>query len=283
MTEFDEVTLAAFDAAMQRAEPKLKAALKARGVSSPDELPPEVARQVFQEALVQTAAESFPNAQIDALNHGLTAFQHPLFGPAFSRVKAVLSGRTDAFEMVQGIDAAIVLAGFGLPVAPFDKKTPRILGELSNDIDTVANTFSRWKTALVGYSPCEVPFYMLVTDCMRTMCSQLTSRPELEEAKQAFERTGGRLPSGPFQEFQHGMVLIPRGVGDAASTVFLANSNRHQGSVGFYAGWTIDGTRCGVPNEGFVPVPLQFLRAASQDPQFAMWIWRPAGARIILN
>ena len=46
----------------------------------------------------------------------------------------------DAFDMTRGIYAAVVLAGFGLPVAPFDLARTRILGKLSNDIDTVLSS-----------------------------------------------------------------------------------------------------------------------------------------------
>jgi hypothetical protein len=91
------------------------------------------------------------------------------------------------------------------------------------------------------------------------------------------------LPEGPFPSFKHGIVLIAREPGDTISTIFLNNPNPHEGSVALYAGWTVNGTRDGGPNDGFIPVPSQFLEAALQDPQTAMWIWRPTGARMTLN
>ncbi len=240
-------------------------------------------RVIFQEVLIQTAAENFPAAQLDAVKHGLNAFQHSRFGPAYMKFKAQLDAPSDAFAIASGSDAAIVLAAFGLPVAPFDRKNPQILATPSNDIDEVAERFSRYKTAYVGYSPCDVPFYMLVTDCVQTMRPQIERRPELREVKALLERTGMELPSGPFPPFKHGIALIGREAGDTVSTIFLNNPNAHEGSVALYAGWNVNGVRDGAPNEGFLPVPLQFLEAALQDPQLAMWVWRPTGIRMTLN
>lgn len=283
MKELDPLVIAALQRVQQKAEPKLEAALEKHGVTSPNQLPRELAAKIFQDVFIQTAVEHFPAAQIDVLKHGLAAFHHPRFGEAFPRVKSLLAQQSNAFAMATGPDAAIVLAGLGLPVAPFDRKKLNIVGTPSNNIDEVADSFSRWKTAFVGYSPCDIPFYMMFTDCVRTMRSQIEGRPELSQAKLLLNRTGTHLPSGPFPDFQHGIALFPREVGDTVSMIVLDNPNPHQGSVALYAGWTIDGCRYGAPNDGFVPVPLQFLHAALEDPQLAMWIWRPVGARVRLN
>jgi hypothetical protein len=283
MKDIDPIAMAALGQVAQKAEPKLKAALAQYGVSSPDQLPQEVAGKIFQDVLMETAVESFPAAQLDALKHGLTAFHNPLFGPAFTRLKSRMESPSDAFAVASGVDAAIVLAGFGLPVAPFDRKKPQILAAPSNDIDEVAECFSRFKTAYVGYSPCDIPFYMLVTDCVQTMRPQIAGHPQLQAVKRVLERTGAELPQGPFPSFQHGIALIAREPGDAVSTFLLNNPNPHQGSVAFYAGWTAGGVRDGAPNDGFIPVPMQFLEAALQDPQIAMWIWKPTGVRVTLN
>jgi hypothetical protein len=48
-----------------------------------------------------------------------------------------------------GVDAAVLLAGFGLAVAPFDFQHG-ILEKPTNDIDTVFAMFSRRPDALVG-------------------------------------------------------------------------------------------------------------------------------------
>ncbi len=207
MGQLDEIAIAAMNRAMQKAEPRLAEALSRHGVASPHELPPGIAGQVFQEVMLRTAAENFPGAQLDALKHGLGAFQHPLFGSAFARLKAQSRSPSDAFAMATGSDAAIVLAGLGLRVAPFDRKKPQILAEPDNDIDRVAQSFVKWKTAYVGFSP------------MRT---QITVRPELREVKELLMHAGIELPSGLFPAFKHGLVLIPRKPDDSLSTISIA-------------------------------------------------------------
>ena len=89
-------------------------------------------------------------------------FVHPAFMPAWDRVRSLPAMGGDPFSMASGVDAAILLAGFGLPVAPFDFGYS-VLEKPSNEIDSVLNAFSRWRTAFVGYSVCDVPFYVLLT------------------------------------------------------------------------------------------------------------------------
>jgi hypothetical protein len=101
--------------------------------------------------------------------------------------------------------------------------------------------------------------------------------------KKVLERAGIELPPGPLRAFQHGIALIPREPGDTLPTSFFWNDNPHEGSVAFYAGWITNGVRDGAPNGGFMPVPMQFLEATLQDPQIALWIWRPVGFRMMLN
>lgn len=219
--DLDPISLAALDKLRQKAEPRLEAALAQHGVSSPHELPREVAGKIFQDILIQTAAERFPEAQIEALKHGLASFQHARFGPAFSKLKDELNRPTDAFAFASGPEAAIVLTAFGLPVAPFDRKKPRILTAPSTDIDEVAANFSSFKTAFVGYSPCDIPFYMLLTDCVRTTRLMIATRPELQDVKRLLERSETELPQGPLPNFQHGIALIAREPGDVVRMVFL--------------------------------------------------------------
>lgn len=50
--------------------------------------------------------------RLGALRDDLNAFQRPRLGRVLARVKDKLKARRDALEMVSGIDAAIVLAGW---------------------------------------------------------------------------------------------------------------------------------------------------------------------------
>lgn len=283
MPKLDDLTATALNLLAKKMEPKLKAALEAHGVSSPTELPPDIAQKILIECMTTTAAESFPGAQLDALKHTMTAFGDPTSQAAIARLKSEPSTPSDAFSFASGSDAAIALASFGLPVAPFDRKIFRILAEPSNDISVVSKNFAKWKSAYVGYSPCDIPFYVLMTDCMRTMCSLVRTHEKLDQVRNLLARSGVALPTGPFSDFKHGMLLLPREPGDTISTIHLNNPSPSGGSIMFLAGWSVGGQRLGAPNDGFFPVPKQFLRSALNEPEVAMWVWRPVGMRVIVH
>lgn len=262
----------------KRAEPRLNQLLAEHGAKSPQDLPPELAGNILRQVMIEAAA-TVQGANVQALSHGLGAFMRDDFGPALKRAKAFAEEEKDAFSMVAGIDAAIVLAGFGMEVAPFDRKNPRILANPTNDIDAAKQNFLRWKTAFVGYSPCKAPFYILVTDCRKTLCDRLRTDPRLLPVRQLFERQGGKLPPDEKQPFRHGVSIFPREPGDKIEMLCLMDPNPHTGSIWLFAGWEENGVLKGAPNDGYVPVPTAFLRHAMEDPAIAQWIWHPVGVR----
>jgi hypothetical protein len=261
----------------QKVEPRLAALLAEHGASHPGELPRAILGEIMRRAVVETAAANFPEANLEALGHGFQSFAHPAFFPALKRMRLSCKGERDAFDMTRGIYAAVVLAGFGLPVAPFDLVRARILGKPSNDIDTVLSLFSNDKTAFVGYSTCDAPFYLLLTDCVRTLRKLVPVHPRLSDVRKLFARTGGLLPSDPGQSFISGMAICGRQPGDTISTVGLLDPDPMAGSITLYAGWQMDGEPYGAPNDGYLPVPAQLLRAVVFNPEVAYSLSRRVG------
>ena len=233
--------------------------------------------------MVETAATNFPTADLHALDHRMRSFSHPAFVPAVERVRASSKGGCDAFGMTRGVDAAVALAGFGLPVAPFDLITTRILAKPSNDVNTVLRLFSSDKGGFVGYSVCDAPFYVLLTDCTRTLRWLVPVHPELSEVKFLFERIGAPLPRDPGRSFMNGMAVIGRQPGDKISTISLLDPDPTGGSVMLYAGWQVNGEPHGAPNDGYVPVPMQLLRAVVNDPEVADSLCRPVSAPMSIH
>lgn len=76
--------------------------------------------------LLEAAAAISPTANLEKLKRGFRSFTLPAFLEATDRMVLSCKGAGDAFEMVRGVHAAVVLAGYGLPVAPFDLETMRI-------------------------------------------------------------------------------------------------------------------------------------------------------------
>jgi hypothetical protein len=241
-------------------ERRLEAILTEYGASDPGKLPRALQAELLRRAILETAVD-FPTAN--------RSFMNLVFVRAWERMWLATQLASDAFAMATGIYAAIVLAGFGLPVAPFDLLTQRTLATPSNNIDTVRELFASDQGAVVGYNSCSAPFYLLVTDCMRSLRRLVSVDPRLLEVKFLFERAEALLPADPRQSFVHGVGVIGRQPGDKISNVGLFDPNPNGGSLMLYAGWQVDGEPYGAPNDGYMPVPMQLLRKVVHDPAFA--------------
>lgn len=268
---------------MKMAEPGLNALLVEYGVSDRRELPLSAQGEVLQRAVVETAAANFPTANLEAMGHGIKSFAHPAFTPALERMRLATRGGSDALAMTRGVYAAVVLAGFGLPVAPLDLATRRILAEPSKDINTVQKLFSTDHGAFVGYNVCTAPFYVLLTDGVRTLRRLVPAHPALPEVKLLVERAMVTLPSDPGYSFKHSIALAYRQPGDAISTVALRGPGPTGGSIVLYAGWQVDGKPYGAPNEGFIPFPVQLLRAVVNDMEWAYSLCQPAAVSMSVH
>jgi hypothetical protein len=105
-------------------------------------------------------------------------------------------------------DAAIVLAGYGLPVAPFDLEQMRIIAKPSRDIDTALRLFASWEAAPVGHSVCAAPLYVLLTDCIRTVHERLAVEATLAQIKHLFARAGQIVSAESAPPFTPAMGLF---------------------------------------------------------------------------
>ena len=107
--------------------------------------------------MLEAAATMSPNGNLEMLRHGFRSAKHPAFFDAMDQITLSCKFPGDALDMVRGIHAAVVLAGWGLPVAPFDLEEMRIKADPSNDIDVVLENFSADNGAYVGYNSCDAP------------------------------------------------------------------------------------------------------------------------------
>ena len=81
----------------------------------------------------------------------------------------------------------------------------------------------------------------------------------------------GSLPPDPGLPFISGMAIFGRQAGDTISTVGVLDRDSMAGSITLHAGWQVGGEPYGAPNDGYVPVPGQLLRAVVNDPTVAYW------------
>ena len=264
-------------AIVEKAKNRLQALLAEQGVSGLSELPRSEAAALQLKA-VSDVAPHFSPAELDRLSHSAHSIWHPAFLPALERVSIATNFPSGPLAPAAGVDAAVVLAGFGLPVAPFDLEGARILEKPSNDIDTVVAQFTRQKPAFIGYNVCAAPFYLLLTDCVRTLVQKVPVHPDLIEVKKLFDSPGNALPPDPGQSFVPAMAFFDRLPGDTISTVGLMDPRPAVGSIFLYAGWEIDGQSHGAPNDGYLPVPVQMLRGVVNNPAVAYVLSRPVGA-----
>lgn len=267
----------------ERAGRRLDVLLREHGVSDPLDLPDHVAAEFMRRALIETAALHSPTANLRAMDHGFRSFTHPAFAPVVDRIMSSINRDQDAFAMAAGIDAAVVLAGFGLPVAPFDLKQMRIFAKPSNDIDAVLHLFAGWEAALVGYSVCAAPFYLLLTDCLRTLYERVNVCPALAQLKRLFGREGKLVPGENAEPFTPGMGLFRRRQGEKVRTTALLDHAADAGSIMLHAGWLAGEKPRGAPNGGYAPVPTQLLRAVVKDPLIAAAAFFPGGARLTIH
>ena len=168
------------------------------------------------------------------LSHGFRSFVHPAFMPAWDRVKSATAVGRDPFAFSSGLDAAVLLAGFG-----------------------------------------GAPFYVLLTDCVRTLVKLLGIHPSLFDVRRLFERNGGSLPANPGNAFVPGMVIFAREPSDMISTILVHDRKPDVGSLMLHAGWRVKDQAYGAPYDGYLPVPVALLRAVAYEPAVASAICRP--------
>jgi hypothetical protein len=276
MENRQNLTEPAFATIFDQAEPRLDALQKKYGVTSFGMLPYE-SRHEIRRVIVETAAESCPTINSERLGHSAVSYLSSNYRAALRRVKSSSARVGGALEMAKGIDSAIVLAGAGLPVGPLDT-AGRIVGKPSNDVDTVRALFAGHEAALVAYNVCSAPFYLLLTNCVRTMRKCVLHDPEFLEVRLLFERgRGDSLPPDPKRNFRRWLGLFEHPPGDTISGVGLSEPSANNKSIMLYAGWEIDGEPHGVPNCGYLPVPRELLRAVVTHPALSFVFWRESG------
>jgi hypothetical protein len=270
----------AIDAFSEHASARVGALFDKHGVTSVEELP-YLAKHQLRRALVETAAKHFPTKNAELLANYILSSLHPVFQAALSQLSCSLERACSVVEMARGVDSAVVLAGFGLPVAPFDAGESRIIGGPSNDIDTVLTLFEGNENALVGYNVCAAPFYLLVANSIYTLSHRILHDPDFSQIKLLVERErGGQLLPDPGLKQTCWLSLLKRAPGDTIASVGVSDvdGKLKLTPIMLFAGRQVNGQPYGAPNDGYLPVPGVLLRRLIANPADSDAFWpEPSG------
>lgn len=270
----DELGMEVLETIAQQAEPILKRKLEGFGVTSPQELPSALSKEIFISAFREGAKIAFPDINPDKLTSALKAFSDDNFRQSHKLMSSIEEPK-DAFEPARGRSAAIVMAGFGLPVAPFDVSTGELLAPYSTDLETIRTAFGETDEYIVCYNSAEAEFYSLQTDCTKTLASKIKYNKAARPIRALFKRAHLEIPKAD-DKFVHYSLLFARKNGDQIPTLGLIEDAPDKGSIMLCAGWLNEsGEIEGAPPKGRAAVPAGLVHKAARDPQFAYWLTEP--------
>jgi len=249
-----------------RAEARLNEKLAARGLTALNETSLDVQEQLVREAIIETAFQ-VPGADLALLNSILDGVFRAELLDALRTILPGLSSPFEALDFASGADAALIMAFFGLPVAPMERGSGQITAPLSANLDQVAANFEATDADLVGYSTCEAPFYVLFTDCHDTVARMLRSEAKLDRIRTLFERDYLPLPEDRGTPFAHACWIFRRQTGDRVGGFMYMDPRDDWGSFFLFAGFMEGGQpKGGGDHGGLKPVPRQLLKALLQAP-----------------
>ncbi len=250
---------------MTRIEQVAAAKLASHGFSGLDDAPSDLAAKIYREAAFEVAARN-PDADLQTLDRVLTATLRADVRHGLKQMRTLTSQPYDALAAATGKDAAMVMAFFGLPVAPMDRRTLKMMAQPSSDLDEVSAMFDRAKTAFVGYSTCEAAFYTLASDCADTLARMIDTNEQMARIGDLFRRDNTPPPQPQGTPFVKACGVFRRYPGEEIASFIYADPRPDWGSILFYAGWMEDGEPKGSKDGGYKFVPLQLLNALMQMP-----------------
>lgn len=239
--------------------------LAERGVSDLGQLRRTEAEQLYRSALFEVAAKN-PTADLALLDRLVTALFRDDVMEALQRVRAEIANGYPPIRAAMGKDAALVLAFFGLPVAPLDLDTGDFLAPPSADFDQVAATFDAFPGATVAYSTCNAQFYVLFTECMNSLARMISEVSLGERVRALFERDNQPLPQANHQPLTRGCGIFRRYPGETVGSFIYGAERDDAGLVVLYAGWTENGQPKGAVPGGRKYVPLQLVELLLGSP-----------------
>ena len=264
-SDHDAFAVMAGEAMLKRVGVVLTRKLEARGLAGLAAISPELQEQLYREAVMETAIH-MPGADLAMLNRVLDGIFRSDLSDAVRRLASQSGEPYDAFDFASGRDAAVLMAFFGLPVAPMERVSGAITSALTTEIDAVVAAFESSEADLVGYSSAQALFYVLITDCQDTVAQVLKSEPKAARIADLFQRDGLPLPEPLGTPFVKACWIFRRRPGDRVGGLMYIDPRQDWGSYFFFAGFMDGQEPRGAGDGGLKPVPRQLLYALLRSP-----------------
>jgi hypothetical protein len=264
-SDFDAFAVMGGEEMLKRAGEALGRRLSARGLTDLAAVSPDIQEQLYREAVMETAVH-VPGVDLAMLSRVLDGIFRSDLSDAVQRLVGESGEVYDAFDFASGVDAAVLMAFFGLPVAPMERVSGAITSPLTNEIDAVVEAFATSKADLVGYSSALAPFYVLITDCQDTIAQVLKSEPKAARIADLFARDGLPLPEPLGVPFVKACWIFRRRPNDRVGGLMYLDPRDDWGSYFFFAGFVEDGEPKGAGPDGLKPISRQLLYALLRSP-----------------
>ena len=264
-SDFDAFALMAGKEMLKRVGAVLEGKLTARGVENFTALSPDIQEQLYRDAVME-AAIHMPGVDLAMLNRVLDGIFRSDLSDAVQRLVRESGAPYDAFDFASGVDAAVLMAFFGLPVAPMERVSGALTAPLTTEIDAVVEAFETSQADLVGYASAQAPFYVLITDCQDTVAQLLTSEPKAARIADLFERDGLPLPKRLGTPFVKACWIFRRRPDDRVGGLMYIDPRDDWGSYFFFAGFMDGDEPKGAGDSGLKPVSRQLLYALLRSP-----------------
>lgn len=264
-SDFDAFALMAGEEMLKRVGAAVERKLAARGLANMSEISPDIQEQLYREAAMETAIH-MPGIDLTMLNRVLDGIFRSDLSDAVQRLLSRSGEPFDAFDFASGRDAAVLMAFFGLPVAPMERVSGAITSPLTTEIDAVVEAFETSQADLVGYSSALAPFYVLITDCQDTVAQVLKTEPKAARIAALFERDGLPLPEPLGTRFVKACWIFRRQPDDRVGGLMYIDPRDDWGSYFFFAGFMEGEEPKGAGDGGLKPVSRQLLYALLRSP-----------------
>jgi hypothetical protein len=208
------------------------------------------------------------------------ALRHPAFGPAWFLIRSLATQWSSVMTLPTCREAAIVLAGLGLPAALLHTKRVATILSPTLDIDQIIENSASDEPFMVGFEPARTDFFYLVSGSVRSLRRCLKDEPAFVPLRQHIFKEELSLPSNP-----HGIWGIhPKAPGLRLPTLMHRDNPKGEVTTTFIGGWMENGNPRDPTFPVCQPIPMRILEYMMRHGALALMLMKavspPEGDRM---